>query len=484
MKFSNRKELEAAIDAWIAENKSALVSEVCELVRIRSVADKNTAVGPFGEGCREVVDKFVEICHRHGVQTQNHEYYVAEAYHPGWSHKEGRIGLMGHLDVVPEGEGWKYPPYGATVEGGWIIGRGAQDNKGPCLTGLYALLCLRDLGIELKHDVRALAGTNEESGMADAEYYAANCRTPDFTIIVDSPFPICYGEKGIMEAWMISDTPFSDDILDLRGGEVSNQVPGEAVLVLKYSGETEKALMQADEHCEWEILPEKITIRARGIGGHVAFPDKTQNAIRVLTDFVLRRGLLHREADRRIMEYIDRAAAGTDGSGLDIACSDEVSGALVCGCGVVKLENGTAALNLNARYPVTADGNELLERLRRYAAAHGFQLGETRVLESNYYPKEKKVIQTLSRTFQEVTGFDWEPQIFSAGTHARKMPNAVAYGPGGLNSLVPPCMPLPKGHGGAHQPDEAQSIDCLCLALKIYILAVLSVDGLELKEGK
>ena len=139
---------------------------------------------------------------------------------------------------------------------------------------------------------------------------------------------------------------------------------------------------------------------------------------------------------------------------------------------------------MNARWPVTADGYEILASLNSYVADRGFHVENTRVLESNYYPKDKEVIQSLSTTFQEVTGLDWEPQIFNAGTHARKMPNAVAFGPGCLNGLVPPCEPLPEGHGGAHQPDEAQSIDSLCLALKIYILAVLRIDALDLKEVK
>lgn len=112
-----------------------------------------------------------------------------------------------------------------------------------------------------------------------------------------------------------------------------------------------------------------------------------------------------------------------------------------------------------------------------------FYLEKRRVLESNYYPKEKEVIRRLSTCFQRTTQLDWEPQIFNAGTHARKLPNAVAYGPGCLNGLVPECEPLPEGHGGAHQPDEAQSIDALCLALKIYILAVLEIDELDLKEN-
>ena len=479
-----RDNLGHSIDAWIEENKNALAEEICELIRIRSVADKDNKIKPFGQGCRDVLEKFMEICERHGLETQNHAYYVAEAYDPAQKEKKDRIGLMGHLDVVPEGTGWLYPPYDGIRKGGWIIGRGSQDNKGPCMAGLYTLLCLRDLGIELKHDIRALAGTNEESGMEDAVYYRENCETPDFTIVVDSPFPLCYGEKGIVEAWMVSDKKFSDKVIRLSGGEVSNQVPGEAELVLSRNPQLEALLEVKNEECEWKTDEDHIIIRAKGTAGHVAFPDKTKNAITILAGFALRRGLLQEEQDQNIMKYILEASAGTDGSGLGIVCSDDISGALVCGCGIVQTENGTVRLNVNARCPVTADGHELLAKLQKHAEDKGFHLEKTRVLESNYYPKEKTVIQKLSRTFQTVTGLDWEPQIFNAGTHARKLPNAVAYGPGCLNDLVPPCEPLPEGHGGAHQPDEAQSIDSLCLALKIYILAVINIDELNLREDK
>ena len=294
-----RKDLEKRIDQWIAGKKSTLIEEVCELVRIKSVADKENEVKPFGQGCRDVVDRFIEICHRHGLETQNHSYYVAEAFDPDIERKQGRIGLMGHLDIVPEGEGWLYPPYEGIVKGGWIIGRGAQDNKGPCLAGLYTLLCLRDLGMELKHDIRVLAGTNEENGMEDAAYYTGNCQCPDFTIVVDSPFPLCYGEKGIIEAWMVSDYPFSEHVINMTGGTVSNQVPGRAEIVLRYSKLIEERLQEKSEECEWKICGDKIHIYAKGIPGHIAFPEQTQNAIAILAEFILERNLLISDQDRK-----------------------------------------------------------------------------------------------------------------------------------------------------------------------------------------
>ena len=39
------------------------------------------------------------------------------------------FGFAGHLDVVPAGEGWNGDPYGAEVEDGVLVGRGANDMK-------------------------------------------------------------------------------------------------------------------------------------------------------------------------------------------------------------------------------------------------------------------------------------------------------------------------------------------------------------------
>jgi succinyl-diaminopimelate desuccinylase len=39
------------------------------------------------------------------------------------------FGFAGHLDVVPPGEGWSGDPFGAQVEDGLLVGRGANDMK-------------------------------------------------------------------------------------------------------------------------------------------------------------------------------------------------------------------------------------------------------------------------------------------------------------------------------------------------------------------
>ena len=53
-----------------------------------------------------------------------------------------------------------------------MVGRGASDNKGMGVMGLYALMCARDLELPFKHRLRLMLGTSEETGMNDMRYMA------------------------------------------------------------------------------------------------------------------------------------------------------------------------------------------------------------------------------------------------------------------------------------------------------------------------
>ena len=246
------KELLKKIDQWVDAHIGRLVEDTCTLVRIPSVSDKASDVKPFGQECRDVLEKYMELGGSYGLEAQNYAHYVAKLSVPENRGKPRQIGLMGHLDVVPAGENWIYPPYEGIVKGDWIIGRGAQDNKGPCLDAMYTVLCLRDLGIPLQYDVCALAGADEESGMCDAEYFARQPDIPDLILVTDSGFPVCYGERGIASGWLKSRQGLSGNILGLRGGSATNQVPDTAGITLRLTPYLEK---------KWEAAPHLDTRR-------------------------------------------------------------------------------------------------------------------------------------------------------------------------------------------------------------------------------
>ena len=115
-----------------------------------------------------------------------------------WGQGDETIGILVHLDVVPEGRGWTYPPYGAEIHNGKIFGRGAFDDKGPAMAALFALKTLKDAEIQFSRKVRVIFGTDEESGMEDIEYYLKHAEMPDMSFSPDAEYPIINGEKGIL----------------------------------------------------------------------------------------------------------------------------------------------------------------------------------------------------------------------------------------------------------------------------------------------
>ena len=81
----------------------------------------------------------------------------------------GAVLLMAHMDVVGvEPEKWTVDPFGGVVEGGYLYGRGAIDDKGMLAANLQAMLLIKrhvvDAGIPLERDVVFLATSDEETG--------------------------------------------------------------------------------------------------------------------------------------------------------------------------------------------------------------------------------------------------------------------------------------------------------------------------------
>ena len=114
-----------------------MIQTIQEIVQVKSVAGEPTKDAPYGTGPKEALVKMLEISERLGFETVNMENQIGYAVY-GEDTDEDYIASVGHLDVVPEGEGWKFPPYSAEIEDGFMYGRGVLDNKGPLMTTLFA----------------------------------------------------------------------------------------------------------------------------------------------------------------------------------------------------------------------------------------------------------------------------------------------------------------------------------------------------------
>lgn len=111
------------------------------------------------------------------------------------------MGIWSHLDVlpVPDPAEWMYPPFECQlVENKYLIGRGVQDNKMTAIAVLHVMNCLRELGIPFRHGYSLYMGTSEETGMEDCRYFVAHYPCPDLSLVPDTGFPVCVGQRGSM----------------------------------------------------------------------------------------------------------------------------------------------------------------------------------------------------------------------------------------------------------------------------------------------
>ena len=111
----------------------------------------------------------------------------------GWAEigeGEQLIGILAHLDVVPAGNDWDYPPYDLTIEDGQMYGRGVVDDKGPAFCAVMAMKELLDSGVPLKKRVRIIFGCQEEAGdWLDMQYYREHEELPSYGFTPDADFP-------------------------------------------------------------------------------------------------------------------------------------------------------------------------------------------------------------------------------------------------------------------------------------------------------
>ena len=71
--------------------------------------------------------------------------------------------IMGHSDTVTvDLSKWHFPPFSATLDGGYIYGRGTIDDKDNLTAGLMTMLMLKRLNVPLDRDVIFLAEAGEE----------------------------------------------------------------------------------------------------------------------------------------------------------------------------------------------------------------------------------------------------------------------------------------------------------------------------------
>jgi succinyl-diaminopimelate desuccinylase len=177
----------------INEIEKQIISDIIELVKIDSVESVPEPRMPFGKGINDCLLKALELADKLGFQTKNLDGYVGYAQ---LGEGNDYIGVIGHLDVVPVGDGWTQPPFSGYNKDGRIYSRGILDNKAPIISCLYALYACKECKVTFNKPIRIIFGTNEETGMKDVKYYLSHEKPPIMGWTPDCKYPIVYGERG------------------------------------------------------------------------------------------------------------------------------------------------------------------------------------------------------------------------------------------------------------------------------------------------
>ena len=128
--------------------KQEMINDLCELLKIDTVLVEQPEVkeAPFGYNMVKALNYMLDLGKKMGFNVKNIDNVCG---HIEYGEGDEIIGVLAHLDVVPTGDGWMYPPFEPTIVGDKIYARGALDDKGACIASLYALKALKDNNIKL-----------------------------------------------------------------------------------------------------------------------------------------------------------------------------------------------------------------------------------------------------------------------------------------------------------------------------------------------
>lgn len=440
MKFSKR----------IDELMPQLIEDLQGCIRIPSVYTEDDSGYPYGKPVQECLEYVLACAEKLGFATGNMDNQV------GWCEYgsgEEMVAVLGHLDVVPEGDGWTVPPYEGLVADGKIFGRGTMDDKGPTLCALYALKAIQDSGLPLQRRIRILFGLNEETGSADMAYYKAHGgEIPVMGFTPDGEYPLINGEKGLInEAYRCDFTQTGDlKIRSLWGGTAHNIVPNYAKAELVCGKDlTQSICAQAQEKITCTPTEDGVLVEAEGVNAHGGTPWEGENAIGRLVQF-LSKLPFEGQAANALSFLADKLGMECDGASLGIAMEDQVSGILSMNLGVLRGDEGSMEVKLNYRYPVTKTFDQCGPQVKAAFEEAGFVRTVAGHKEKLYMPPEHPLVEKLLKVYSDCTGLEPVPKSIGGGTYAKMIPNVLAFGP-----------IFPGDEVREHKPDEFMELSRL-----------------------
>jgi succinyl-diaminopimelate desuccinylase len=419
----------ARLKAYFDEHFDEILSDLSEIMSIDSTYSEPCEGKPFGKGSAAALEWGMKKCEKLGLDVKNFDNYAISATYG----ENPVLGILSHLDVVPVGDGWTYPPFACTVDGGNIYGRGAIDDKAPSVAVLWAAKALFELEIPLKKGFRIIFGGNEEGGCEDIEYYEKQEAFPPMVFTPDGSFPVLNCEKGMIH--LTFSAKFEDlQISHICGGTVINAIPDSCTAII--SGETHEF---------------------HGKSSHGSRPENGENAVtKFLSDYC-------KNGKNQLLAALNRLFphGEFDGVSCGMGFSDEISGKMTCALTMLSLNGGRLCGGIDIRYPIDRTLAEITEIITDKLTAAGFEIDECSGMEPHYVSADTPLVRTLLDVYEEVKGEKGEPIAEGGITYVHNTAGGVAFG-----------AEFPWENNNMHGDDEHISIETFKLNLNMYANAI------------
>ena len=379
----------------------------------------------------------------------------------GWiEYGEGEemVGILGHVDVVPAGDGWTHPAFGAEIHDGVLWGRGCLDDKGPVIMAVYALKAIRDLNLPIDRRIRVLFGSDEECGSSCVKYYVENgYEMPTIGFTPDAQFPAIFCEKGTSN-FLAGTKIYNKGEIDVEyfgGGVAANVVPPVCKLIVNgpLKVTPEEGITVTEENG-------KTIVEATGFSAHGSTPELGVNAVVKLLNAV-KENDFGGDFQQLVNFILEEIGNETNGKSLDILYQDEETGETTVNLGVVKYDGEEMSFTLDIRYPKNGDAEVIDDKVINRINSYNFDVLKKTNNKLLYVPKDSELVSKLVKVYEAQTGDKREPIAIGGGTYAKEFPNMVAFGP-----------VFPGEPDVIHQPNERVAVEQLIRAAQVTAAAM------------
>ena len=455
----------------VEKYKDQMIEDLIGLLKINSVKGESTNEAPLGQGPKEALNYMLELGQKENLTTKNIENLAG---HIEFGQGDKIFGILGHVDVVPAGNGWTSDPFEPIIKNGNIYARGVQDDKGPTMAAFYALKILENEGYHFNQRVRLIIGTDEESDWTCTKAYFKSEEMPHAGFSPDAEFPVIHGEKGMTTFNLVQtkiDNEFIDGDIQLKAfvsGERYNMVPDTAEAKLNVLTNMsaviqsfEGFIRETGHKGSYEIDRGFLNLQLNGQSAHGSTPEEGVNAGLELLKFLT---LL--ELDPSGRKFVNFAADyiidNFKGDQFKMNYSHEEMGEVSVNTGIInytEVDGGEFGVNL--RYPIGFDFDSGIEQYKEAIQDEGFTVEDITNQDAHYVDKNDPLVQTLLESYRSHVDDDREAFTIGGGTYARTLERGVAFG-----------AMFKDTEDSMHQKDEHMAIDELLLATTIYLEAL------------